>query len=165
VTKRSTALITASLIAAALFGCSSATPSGETPSGDQGSSMCPIELSGTTVTVVDVPGGVALSFSTVPRNVRELRDRVTRLAQYYNDPPTGLTPFGGAPLSDPSGATPMGVPQQGVQTARPPSSASVEETDSGARLVLTPRDDTRLPRMREQVREDALAMTKTGECP
>jgi hypothetical protein len=105
--------------------------------------MCPMHVQGTTVTMAEVEGGVALEFKTAASNVTDLRERVRRMADMHNQCCGVMTSEG---------------------MMMPAASASVEEIEGGARLVLRPKDAARLATLREHVRMHAGRMA-SGDCP
>ncbi len=52
--------------------------------------MCPTQVPGATVSSTDVEGGVALDFKTGTGDVAELRQRVRRMADMYNQHGGGM---------------------------------------------------------------------------
>lgn len=105
--------------------------------------MCPMHVQGTTVTMAEVEDGVALDFKTTAGDVTELRERVRRMADMHNQ-------CCGARMSE------------GMMM--PAASASVEDNEGGARLVLRPKDAAQLEMLREHVRMHAGRMA-SGDCP
>lgn len=133
---------------------------------------CPMKVPGTTVTSMDVEGGVALTFITKTGDVAELRQRVQRVAEMHNN-------------NDTSGEMKMGGQgRDGADTKRghgagaargreggdhggmmmPAVTASVENVNGGARLVLRPKNSAQLEALRSHARMRADRMTQ-GECP
>lgn len=107
--------------------------------------MCPMEVSGTVVAATDVEGGIGLSFKTTAGDVAELRRRVRRMAEMHDQPGgSNILGAGGMKMT--------------------PATASVEDIDGGARLVLQPKDAAQLGALREHVRMKAQRMAG-GECP
>jgi hypothetical protein len=102
--------------------------------------MCPMDVSGTSVTTADVEGGVALSFTTSSGDVADLRQRVRRMAEMHSH----MHGEGGMVM--------------------PPATATIEDIPGGARLILRPEDPAQLAALREHARMQASAMTR-GECP
>lgn len=102
---------------------------------------CPLQIPGTTVTSADVEGGVALAFTTLTGDAAELRRRVQRMTETHHQHHTG-----------------------GVMGMGPPSTASSEDIEGGARLILKPQDPAQLEALRQHARSHAARMAE-GECP
>ena len=113
----------------------------EEPGERVASQECPMQVPGTTVTASNVEGGVALAFTTQSGEVAELRERVQRLTEAHHPHHSGAV---------------MGM--------APPSTASAEEIESGARLVFRPQDPAQLEALREHARTHAARMAE-GDCP
>ncbi len=142
--------------------------------------MCPMQVSGTTVAATDLEGGIGLAFATKGGNVAELRQRVGRMAEMHNNPRSGGMMMGehGAPASgdggehqhgaDP-GAGHVGGGRGGMMMGdggmmMPAATASMEDIEGGARLILRPNDPAQLAALQEHVRMKAQRMAG-GECP
>jgi hypothetical protein len=108
--------------------------------------MCPAQVPGTTVTPVDVEGGVALAFTTSTGGVAELRQRVHRMAEMHD------RQAGGPGVRMDHGMT------------MPAATASAEDIEGGARLVLKPKDPSQLEALRQHAQMHARMMAR-GECP
>ncbi len=139
--------------------------------------MCPMQVAGTTVIATEVEGSAALSFTTTTGDVAELRHRVRRMAQMRTKP-GGHGMMGGHG----SAASGAGAEQPGAQAGAgregdgrggmmmgkrammPAATASVEDLESGARLLLAPKDPAQLHALREHVRTKVQGMAG-GECP
>ncbi len=132
--------------------------------------MCPMRIPGTEVAAADVDGGVSLSFTTSTDDVAELRQRVRRMADMHNE-------RGGHMMMGGHGESPRGAEHQhGAQSGAthegdgrggmmmPPATASVEDVEGGARVVLRPQDPAQLAALQEHVRTKAQQMAG-GECP
>jgi hypothetical protein len=117
-----------------------AAPTAE-PGDNVASHECPMQIPGTTVTSSNVEGGVALAFTTNGGDVAELRERVQRMTETHHQHHTG-----------------------GVMGMAPPSTASSEDIEGGARLVLKPQDPAQLEALREHARTHAARMAE-GDCP
>lgn len=130
--------------------------------------MCPMQLQDTTVTSVDVAGGVALDFKTSTGDVAELRQRVRRMAemrQHHGSMMGGHNSGGaGAEHEHGSGAQVGPGGRHGGGMMMPTATASVEDIDAGARLVLSPQDPAQLQALREHARMLAGRMA-SGDCP
>jgi hypothetical protein len=133
---------------------------------------CPMKVPGTTVTSIDVEGGVALAFTTKTGDVAELRRRVAEM--HNNNDGCGMMMGGqgrdgadtkrGAGLRRGRRASGRGGMIMGGATMMPTSTASVEDTKNGARLVFRPKDPAQLEALREHARMHVERMTR-GECP
>lgn len=105
-----------------------------------GKDACPMTVAGTSVVAEDVDGGAALVFHTTG-DVAALRTRVAAMVEHHN----GM--------------------HDGKPTAKMPSSkARAEDTDDGARLVITPEAAGDLDAVRARVHKHA-EMMKDGTCP
>lgn len=151
--------------------------------------VCPMQVAGTTVAAIDVEGGVGLSFTTTTGDVTVLRQRVRRMAQMH-DPHGGDTMMGGhdtaapdaeaedqhrarAAASDEGGGGEGMMMGGGMKMAgnmkmaggmmMPAATASVEDIEAGARLILWPKDPAQLGALRDHVHMKAQRMT-AGEC-
>ena len=130
------------------------------PGGNDAS--CPLQLQGTTATVEDVDGGVAIRFTTTG-DVAELRRRVTeRVAWHTAGPHPGMGP--GRGMGQGGRGAGRGAPVMAHQEMMA-ADARVEEVEGGARMVFTPPDPARLEALRSEVRAHAAQMTATGQCP
>ena len=122
---------------------------------------CPMDVPGTTVSAVDVDGGIALAFTTDTEHVTELRTRVHELADMHEKgtcPGHAHGPHMGQGMGQ--GARGEGNPGEAMIDA----TAAVEDTPSGALLVFKPRDALALDSLREQVRKRAERMADHS-CP
>ena len=122
--------------------------------------MCPMAIPGTQVSAADTSTGEALTFSTTsPDQVAELRTRVRAMADMHNQHHAsggmheGMHQPGG--MMSGGGMANMPMP--------PPSTATVEDTDAGARLVLTPQDPAQMAQLQSAVRAHA-GMMQQGGC-
>lgn len=148
-------------IGAALAGCAStggarsetvtnaeAVPNSPHEHGEGGGMMaaaCPMQVSGTTVASTDVEGGTGLAFTTASGDVGDLRRRVRQMAGMHNSQHTG------------------GM-MKGRGMKMPAATASVDDIDGGARLILRPHDPAQLAALQEHARMKAQRMAG-GECP
>lgn len=125
--------------------------------------MCPMKVEGTTAVASEVEGGMGLSFTTTTGNVAELRQRVRRMAEMHNQP-GGM--MGGSDAEHQHGtqAGHEGGMKMGGGMMMPSATASAEDIEGGARLVLQPKDLAQLGALREHVRMKAQRMAG-GECP
>jgi hypothetical protein len=103
---------------------------------------CPMNLQGTSVSVADTVTGVAVSFTTKPENVAELRKRVEQMAAMHG------------------GQSSTAAMMQGQMM---PGTVKYEVVENGAKLTLTPKDPSKLAEFRAQVRAHVEKMQK-GEC-
>jgi hypothetical protein len=139
-------------VAGLLAGCASTSGAKREPTNSaatppaQGSGMgtmadkCPVKVSGTKVMAADVEGGAALAFTTSSGDVAELRQRVRGMAEMHD-------------RKHATGGMMM-----------PASTASAEDVEGGARLVLRPKDPAQLEGLRKHARMHAEKMS-SGECP
>ena len=122
---------------------------------------CPAAMDGVRVTVEDTDGGVALRFTGEQADLHELRQRTTALGRTYDTLPRQAgSPV---PTMTPEGRT---EPAAGVSAQlrdTPASSATVEEIEGGARLILVPEEQAQLDVLRDSVRAHARRM-QTGQC-
>lgn len=133
------------VVVAVMTGCASSNRSARNePPARRGmmNAPCPAEVEGTAVSWSDVQGGAALAFTTTnAERVAELRDRVMRMAEMHNAH-RGMT---------------------GMKAMMPDSTASAENIEGGAQLVLRPRDVTQLEQLRQSARDMAGRMAN-GQC-
>jgi hypothetical protein len=139
--------------------------------------MCPMQVPGTTVTSADVEGGIALVFTTSTGDVAKLRQRVQRMAEMHNHHHVagGMMMGGhgvggatdehehGADAGPGHGGGGRGGMMMGGGMMMPAATASVEDFEGGARLILRPKDPAQLEALREQARMRAGRMAR-GEC-
>lgn len=135
--------------------------------------MCPMQVPGTKVAAADVEGGVALSFTTSTGDVSDLRQRVRRMAEMHNQHHSGGMMMGGhhgPGEHEHEGGSAAGheccggAMMRGGMTMMPAATASAEDIQDGARLVLRPTDPAQLGALREHIRMHAARMAR-GECP
>ncbi len=150
--------------------------------GDQGGMVagtCPMQVPGTTVAATEIEGGIGLTFTTKAGSVAELRQRVRRMAEMHSNQRSGGMMMGehGATASGSggehqhgadSGAGHVGGGPDGMMMGggmmMPAATASVEDIEGGARLILRPNDPAHLATLQEHVRMKAQRMAG-GECP
>lgn len=138
--------------------------------------ICPMRVPGTGVVPADVDGGIGLSFTTSTGDVVELRQRVRRMAEMHNQR-GGHMMMGGHGEAEggaehqhgaQAGATHEGAGRGGMMMGAgmmmPPATASVEDVEGGARVILRPKDPAELAALQEHVRMKAQRMAG-GECP
>lgn len=138
---------------------------------------CPMQVPTTTVKSADVDSGVALAFTTSTGDVAELRQRVRRMAEMHNHQHDngGMMMRGHGPdvvaeHAHGSGAGPGDAADgrsgmmMGGGMMMPAATASVEDIEGGARLVLRPKEAGKLEALREHARMRAERMAN-GECP
>jgi hypothetical protein len=139
--------------------------------------MCPMQVPGTTVAATEVEGGIGLSFTTTTGDVAALRQRVGHMAEMHNQPGHMMmgshdAPAKGADAEHQHGAQAgagheggsRGAMMMGAGMMMPPATASSEDIEGGARLILQPKDLAQLEALREHVRMKAQRMAG-GECP
>jgi hypothetical protein len=132
---------------------------------------CPMVVQGADVKVSDTEGAVALTFTTDTGDVADLRTRVQHMAQMYqmHHGQTGMMwhHMGGkAAKGTGHGGPGMGGEDMGHMARRgpmPTASATMTNTDLGARLELRPSDASQLDALREHVRWHQQRM-HSGEC-
>lgn len=134
--------------------------------------MCPVAVPGTRLAVADTADGEAVTFTTTPDRVGELRSRVHAMAEMHNrhhmEGGAGEMHgqmHGGGMMGGGMGGGSM-HPSGGMDASMmpPPSRAAVEDVDGGARLVVAPNDPADLDRLRSTVRMHAQHMQETGSC-
>ena len=113
-------------------------------------SSCPMVVEGAKVEVEDTKAGVALTFTTEGDNLADLRQRVEQMGKMYEmHQGRGhmmwhhMGPGKGVGAGHPMG---MGTGRgMGMGPGpMPAASVKVEETEQGARLILTPTDSAQL---------------------
>lgn len=102
---------------------------------------CPMKVSGAEVAVADTTNGIAVTFSAKTADVKELQQRVERMANMHGSTTTMPRMQGGAIGGD----------------------VKYEALPNGARLTLTPKDPAKLAEFRAQVRAHVEQMKK-GNC-
>jgi hypothetical protein len=141
-----------------------ATPSDTQPSTvPRTGSACPMQVPGTTMSVIDTSNGVAMVFSNEDASqAAELQRHVLSMAQMHNacaegasSCPRGMMGHGMMGGGEPSGAY-GGGPKMS-------SHAEVQNTENGARLILTPDTPAQLESLRTSVRQHAAHMA-AGTC-
>jgi hypothetical protein len=132
---------------------------------------CPVHAPGTTVTTVDVEGGVALDFTTTS-DVTDLRRRVRSTAERGNHFPGHGTRMdfgesrGDGPNHDRSDHRMGGDGMMGhgsMMSDGLSAAGSVEDLEGGARLTFRPVGPAQLEALRERARTWAVQMSR-GEC-
>jgi hypothetical protein len=122
--------------------------------------MCPMALPGAAVSVTDVDGGVALSFTTTTGDLAELRRRVHRMAAMHQHHQGRRMEMGRAH----GGKHSMRGGMMGKAHGRMPrSTATAEDIEGGARLLLRPVDPGQLDALRAHARAHADGMPR-GQC-
>jgi hypothetical protein len=129
---------------------------------------CPIAVPGTRLAAADTPDGVSVTFTTSPDRAEDLRARVHAMADMHNRHHQqgaaagehggmmgGMMHHGGSAAPE-AGQTSMPMP--------PPSRATAQDIEGGARLAVAPYDPADLERLRSTVRMHAEQMQKTGTC-
>lgn len=120
--------------------------------------MCPMAVQGTTAREEEVDGGAALIFTTSSGDVQDLRKRVRSMAEMHN---AHFQQGGNGTYSGTSRGMGMG-PHAGMRM--PPSTASAEDVDGGARLVLKATDPSQVDVLRQHAKMHAEHIA-AGECP
>lgn len=122
---------------------------------------CPMAVPGTQVVADDTPDGEAITFTTSSDRVAELRSRVHAMAELHNRrmQAGGMGSTGSGSASAEQG--PMQLPRPEMP---PPSRATVEDVDGGARVVVTPNDPSDAGQLRTVLRVHAEHMRDTGTC-
>ena len=141
--------------------------------------QCPMSAEGAQIEVSDTENGVALTFTATNGAVADLRARTRRMAEMYTlqgghrgmrwhhmggDDGRGM--MGEDHGSGTMGGTGMGH-GPGVGMARgmmPAATATVEDVEGGARILLVPMDPSQLEPLREHARMHCERM-HDGECP
>jgi hypothetical protein len=123
--------------------------------------MCPMAVKGTTVKTEDVDGGIALEFTTSTGDVADLRRRVRHMAEMHEHHDQRMMSGRG---SGGCGCMMGGQGMTGGKMKMTPSTASAEDIEGGARLVLRPKDPEQLEVLRGHVRLHSLHMAEGG-CP
>lgn len=141
---------------------------------------CPMMAEGATVEVSDTYDGVALTFTTTSGNVADLRTRAHHMADMYTThgghrgmmwhhmggrgQGRGMMGEGHGPGM--MGGSGMGHgPGMGMgRGMMPAATATVEEIEGGARILLVPTDASQLDALREHARVHRERM-HGGECP
>lgn len=115
--------------------------------GDAGmKAWCPMTVPGTQVYAADTEDGSALTFTTAPAEVAELRIRVHAMASMHNQRHEGAG----------------GDERMGGMKRPPPSRAWVQDVENGARLSMTPNAPADLPALRSAVRGHAEHLQRHG---
>lgn len=134
--------------------------------GGKMAAMCPMAVSGATVVAADTSAGETLTFSTSsPDRLADLRTRVHAMADMHNRHEAagathaheGMMGGGGDTGSGSAGGPKANMPMP------PPATATAEDTNAGARLVLTPKDPALLAQLQSAVRAHA-DMMQQGRC-
>lgn len=126
----------------------------------QPSQMCPTELPGVSVTAQDMQDGSALVFTASAGNVDQLRGRVQNLASMMNNQRANQKPEAAPGQPAPAPGQQQGATNPGEPVA---THARVENTERGARLILTPADPAQLSRVRAFAQQQASRMS-SGDC-
>lgn len=150
----------------------SAAQTAPAPEGRGGMAMpCPVAVPGTQVAVGDTPDGVAVTFTTTPDRTAELRARVHAMADMHNRHHQGAgMEHGAMERGEMHRGAMMGGGMMGsgggeaMPMMPPPSRATVDDVDGGARLAVSPNDPADLDRLRSTVRMHAEHMQRSGSC-
>ena len=128
--------------------------------------MCPMSVPGTQVSATDTADGEALTFTTTPDQVAELRSRVHAMADMHNQHHSG-----GEGGMHEHGMHEHGMHGHGMHghegmtsgmAMPPPSRATVEDLANGARILVTPNDAADLQKLQSAVRGHAQHMSQHG---
>jgi len=107
---------------------------------------CPMMVDGTEVAAFDTPTGIAITITTKPENVAELRRRVQQMSVMHNTP-----------------SQPEASNEAIMQARMMPGNVKYESIEDGARLTLTPKDPAKIDEFRAQIRAHVERMKK-GNC-
>ena len=171
-----TALITGLALAAAscassqsaerASGASSSAQYAGSSAGGMTMDMCPMAVPGTTVSAQDTQAGEALTFATNSGQVAELRRRVRAMVDMHNRHHAGGETMGGMGHGGMmgGGSAPGHGQMHGDHHVMmpPPSRASVEDVEGGARIALVPQDPAAIEQLRSAVQMHAEHMQKEG---
>lgn len=111
---------------------------------------CALGVDGAEVVVEDTPQGVALTFTTSPEKLDELRERGRHAANMYGPRKLGEGHEGRHASGGHHGLMPMQMP---------PAFALAEDVEGGVRVRLVPVDDNDLALLRARARERAVVMS------
>ena len=130
--------------------------------------MCPMAVPGTAVATSDTAGGVAMTFTTATGEVPELRTRVHKMSEMHNRASTMQMgarhdDVGMSGSTDSTKSGECGGMGMSGGTMMPPATASVNDVNDGARLVLTATDPAQLQALREHAGACSNRMQQ-GEC-
>jgi hypothetical protein len=158
-----------------------ARPMARTPAPGGMASVCPMSVPGTQVSAEDTATGEALTFTTTPEQAAALREKVHAMADLHNRHHAGAAAGqggmgGGTGSMDrlggmdrmgdmggmAEGGTGTGGMMGGGMQRPPPARAEVEDSPSGARLLLTPLDPADADALRSTVRMHAEEMQQHG---
>jgi hypothetical protein len=132
-----------------------------------GTGDCPAAVAGTAITSADGADGMAMTF-TNPRNAEEVRKRVHAMADRMNERSDA---GGGLPGMMGAGGRDSGMPMEMMMGgpmmggSMPAMQARVEDTASGATLVMTPADPSKAQAMRDGMQQHARMMSDPRGCP
>ena len=148
----STQTLTTIVLFALATACSTAaTGKGETSlTNANAAPPCPLGVTGAEVVVDDTQEGVALTFSSSPEKVDDLRARARHAANMYGPRKAGEGHDGRHATGGHHGLMPMQMP---------PAFAITRDVDNGIEVRLTPVDAKDLTVLRARARERAVAMS------
>jgi hypothetical protein len=140
---------------------------GHGKSGGMMDGMCPMKVPGVAVSASDTEGGIAIVFTTATGDVNDLRARVRKMAEMHSH--VGGMHGGGGMMKDAAdGGTEDHGMMQGCMMGKAggmhDATATVEDVEGGARLILSPKDAAHLDALRAHVRKCQQRM-QSGECP
>ncbi len=116
---------------------------------------CPMKVEGTTVTSEETADGAAVVFKTDGGDVEELRRRVRHMADKH-------AKHHGQPGADKSQ---MDHGKCAMCRMMKMATVTVEDIDGGARMMMKPKDASKLDALRKHAAEHAEKMAKMGGCP
>ena len=115
--------------------------------------QCPMRVPGAEVRAVDLSGGIALEFTSSGDNVALIRNRAEQLTGAYADI---LTAPGEESLT--TDVKPAGT------VMKVPAIVTYQEVSNGGRLIYEPLLLTDIMPLRSEVRLQAAAMQRRGDC-
>lgn len=122
--------------------------------------QCPLSAEAVQIEVSDTDNGVALTFITTSGEVADLRPRARYMAEMYTLQSAQRAMMGHQMDGD-HGRGMVGGVRHGLM---PAATATVEDVEGGARILLVPVDPSLLESLREHARRHGERM-QAGECP
>ncbi len=114
---------------------------------------CPMEVSGTKVSAENTKDGVAMVFATTTGDVAELQHRVEWMAQHHNE------------MAEAGKHSMMGgMGNKKAMGPMPMTTAKFEKTDTGARVVYTPKSPSDVQAL-QQWMVQRVQRVNNGTCP
>lgn len=117
--------------------------------------VCPMDVPGTQVAASDTAAGEALTFTTTPDQVDELRRRVRAMAAMHD---RHMSRQGTGAAGEQQGTQDQG----GGHGMMPGSRATAEDVENGVRVEVVPDDPGQADRVRAMVRKHADRMQTQG---